>query len=205
MRWGRILGAVALPLAALLLVGALDAQSSGPLRRSRKPGGQGIVPRSAPDRPAQNRQARRSGPDATGQLLRLMQMSAAERERFFRTNPRFRRLGPARKAALQKRLAELDRLPAEEKEVLLQRYQLFSRLPRSQQAEARSLYSRWRDLERDRRTAVSAAVRRLRRSDAAARERTLASPRFENAFGEEERSLIAEILTLTPNEPAADR
>lgn len=192
----RIFAAAATAFVLTTAAADLVAQQRGPLRRQRDAAPQNIAPRSqVPQR--SDKQARGDGPNVDGQLLRLMQMSGAERRRFFETNSRFRRLAPARRQAFERRLAELDRLPAEEKEVLIQRFQLFSRLPAAKQSSARALYGRWRALERERRTAVSSAVRRLRQSDAQARERILASSRFEAAFAEEERNLIREIVELT--------
>jgi plasmid maintenance system killer protein len=131
-------------------------------------------------------------------VMRLMQMPPDRRREFLQSNERLRQLPVGSRAAIERRLKQIDEMPEDERELLIQRYQLFSRLGPNQQATARSLYEDWQSMPRERRQEMTEAVRRLRQTPAAEREQALGAQRFQRRFSKQEQEMVRQLLKMTP-------
>jgi len=93
----------------------------------------------------------------------------------------------------------------DDRELLLQRYQLFSRLRPEQQGEARALYRRWAALPRARRALMTRGVQRLRGLPAEERMAALESKGFQDRFSQQELEMLRDLVELTgPERRAVD-
>ena len=109
-------------------------------------------------------------PDA--QVIRLMNMTPGEREQFLANLP------PARREALEQRLARLDELPPEQREELRRRFVEFQKLPPV------------------RRQAVREELQTLRRLRPLERRARINSPEFREQYSPEEIRLMRDVWNL---------
>jgi len=175
------LGAVTLALAATFCVGDLEAQEQ----------------RQEGSKPSWSTGGKRHGGAHAGAWLRRYhQMPPEEQERALNNDAEFKNLPPDRQEQLRSRLREFNSYSEKKKQRILRRMELFEHLTPEQQAQARALWDRVRELPDDRRRIVRRTARNLRQFDPAERERVLASEAYQNSFSEQERVLIRDLAAF---------
>jgi hypothetical protein len=161
----RTIASCALALASLLRAAP---QPSGKQKQLAKPNAKQTFPQAPkqPQRPNTPAQI----PDA--QVNRLMKMSPEEREKVLGNLP------PARRQALEQRLARLDQLPPEQKAELDRRFQEFQKLPPV------------------RRQAVRDELQTLRGLRPVERRARINSPEFREQYSPEEIQLMRDVWNV---------
>jgi hypothetical protein len=175
------LGTLAGVLAAMLCFGSLQAQEQ------RQEGFKSY---------SQQRPGKRHGSHAGAWLRRYHQMPAEEQERALNNDAEFKNLPADKQEKLRQRLREFNSYPDKKKQRILRRMELFEHLTPEQQAHARALWDRVRELPDDRRRVVRRTARNLRQFDMAERERVLATAPYQNSFSEHERALIRDLAAF---------
>jgi len=115
------------------------------------------------------------------------------------------KLPPERKAVVEKRLQHYNSLPPETKERLHQEYEYFQQLPPEKQMRVRELFRSFKDLPEDRRGPVRGAYQRLRALPPDERKRRLESEQFRSRFSPSEYELLRNLSGLLSPVPAATR
>ena len=178
-RFGALTGV----LAAMLCAGGLQAQERRQGSDSKPSWSQGG-----------KHQGR--GSHAGTWLRRYHQMPAEEQERALNNDAEFKSLPADKQEKLRQRLREFNSYPEKKKQRILRRMELFEHLTPEQQAQARALWDRVRELPDNRRRIVRRTARNLRQFDAAERERVLASEPYQKGFSEQERALIKDLAAF---------
>jgi len=127
-------------------------------------------------------------------LDRLMRMTPAQRQR------QLAKMAPERRAQLEKRLEEYDRLPAAQKERLRAQTENFQSLPPDQQQTVRANFRRLNSLPEERRVMVRRVLRQLRAMPEAERNARMNSNQFHKRFSPDEREIMESLVKLVPQE-----
>jgi Protein of unknown function (DUF3106) len=176
------LGAVTLALTVMLCSGSLEAQEQR--QEGSKPSW------------SQGGKGHGGGAHAGAWLRRYHQMPADEQERALNNDSEFKNLPADKQEKLRQRLREFNSYPEKKKQRILRRMELFEHLSPEQQAHARALWDRVRELPDGRRRIVRRTARNLRQFDVAERERVLATAPYQNSFSEQERALIRDLAAF---------
>jgi Protein of unknown function (DUF3106) len=186
--WGKGLGI--LSLAALLGVSAVAQRSLGAATgRFRL-----AVQANAQKNPTQPSRNGRSGQG----LGNLLNMPPDQREKALENDPGFKKLSPARQAALRERLRNFNNLSPERQQRLRNRIAFMAGLTEDQRRTIRQSNQELERLPQDRQVMVHKALRHLRQMDAQGREQVLKSDRFKSTFSEEERGILTKLSSISP-------
>jgi len=159
-------------LAAGLLLAALIAIGSSPVFSQTKPATPKTpsAPRATPNAQARIPAAQRPPALPTPALQRLANMTPEQREKALS------KLTPERREKIETQLGKLDKLPADQRSQLLQRYDQFQGLPRDRQA------------------AVRGELQALRKLPTPQLRERLNSPEFQQSYSPEEQRILKESL-----------
>ncbi len=181
----------AMALSLLVLAPPAKAQASaGPPRPifAPRPAGQPRGPRPQQEHLAQWMDRHRS-------LPLDQQKSALQRE------PGFRDLPPQTQQRMQDRLTQLNMMPPEQRRRLLERTEAMEKLSVPQRQQVRGAMQELTNLPVDRRRLVARAFRDIREMPLAQRQVILNSDRFRVQFSDQERTTLANLLTVEPYLP----
>lgn len=122
-----------------------------------------------------------------------------QQRRALENDPNFRRLPAQRQQQLEQRLQHFDSLPPDRQQEVLRRMETWEHLTSAQKQQFRSMDSQFRSLPAERQRAVRNAIQTLRAMPPQARQRAVASGRF-NDFSPQERQILnnAAHLPLAP-------
>lgn len=181
-------------LAVILCAGSLEAQ--GPQKNDQR--------KKNYSKHSWSKGEKHPGGHSGNWLRRYHQLPPEEQERALSNDAEFKTLPADEQEKLRQRLREFNSYPEKKKQRILRRMELFEHLSPEQQAQARALWDRVRELPEDRRRIVRRTARNLRQFDAAERERVLASEPYQNSFNDIERALIRDLAAFDLEAAAAE-
>jgi hypothetical protein len=123
------------------------------------------------------------------------QKNALQRE------PGFRDLPPQTQQRMQDRLTQLNAMPPEQRRRLLERTEAMEKLSPPQRQQVRGAMQQLTNLPVERRRLVARAFRDIREMPPAQRQAVLYSDRFRAQFSDQERTTLANLLTVEPYLP----
>ena len=156
-----------------------------------------FVPRTSnvPRQPKPQQEHLAQWMDRHSNLSLDQQKSALEHE------PGFRDLPPQTQQRMQDRLTQLNSMPPEQRRRLLERTEAMERLTPPQRQQVRGAMQQLTSLPVDRRRLVARAFRDIREMPVPQREAILSSDRFRAQFSDQERTTLANLLTVEPYLP----
>jgi hypothetical protein len=135
-------------------------------------------------------------------LDRHQALSPQEKERALQSEPGFNRLAPDQQQRLVQKLRDLNNMRPGERDRTLARAENLERLSPQQRDQVRGAAGQLRYMPMDRQRAVRRAFQDLRNVPPGLRNSELNSPRFAGQFSPEERSVLGNLLTVEPYQPA---
>ncbi|HET9181794.1 MAG TPA: DUF3106 domain-containing protein [Candidatus Angelobacter sp.] len=125
-------------------------------------------------------------------------LSLDQQEKALERDPRFKRLPPARQAALRDRLRKFNSLTPDQRQLALKRMEYWASLTPGQRQELRDANHQLQGLSQDRRIAVHKALRHLRKMNPQKRQQVMESDRFKTLFSEQEQGILKELAAINP-------
>ena len=95
-----------------------------------------------------------------------------------------------------RRLNEFDALPERQKQLRLERYQLFRNLPSEKQTQARRVYQQWSRLPAPRRQLLMRDLQALRGMDDAARRSYAAENELQGKYSPQELQMLRQLVAI---------
>lgn len=129
-------------------------------------------------------------------------LSPQQKEHALQSEPGFNRLAPAQQQRLVQRLHDLDNMPASQRQRTLDRVENMERLSPQQREQVRGAANQLQSMPQERQRAVKRAFQDLRNVPPGLRDSELNSPRYAGQFNPQERSVLGNLLSVEPYEPA---
>jgi hypothetical protein len=131
-------------------------------------------------------------------------MNRGQRQDVFKNDPRFKRMSVARKNEVRRRLRDFDALPERQKQLRLERYQLFRNLPSGKQRQARQVYQDWRRLPAPRRQSLMKDLQSLRGMNEVERRTYAAENGLQGKYSQHEMQVLRQLVGLNSSRPESD-
>ena len=116
--------------------------------------------------------------------------------------PGFRELTPQLQRQTLEQLRNLNNMPAEKRDRMLDRNEMLERMSPQQRQQYRSAAQQLTTAPQPRQRLMAKAILDLRTMPPGQREQVIDSPEFAGQFSESERSTIRTLLTAEPYNPA---
>jgi hypothetical protein len=119
-----------------------------------------------------------------------------------RSDPSFSRLAPAEQQRIMRQLRQVDQLTPPQQQRRLARVEMLERLSPQERRQINISAQRWAFLPVDRQALMKDAFRDLRAVPLDQRQTVLNSKRYQSVFTPEERSILSDMLSVEPYQPA---
>lgn len=131
-------------------------------------------------------------------LFELAEKPPEEQERILQANPKFRNLPTEEQERVRRHLKRLSAMTPEERQRFRERFEIFHGLPPEARDKIRNeLFPAWNRLPAERRPALLAEFRVLRRLTKQEREQRFAREEFSRQFNPEEQQLLRQLISLS--------
>ena len=182
-------------LAAICLVNAAEAQKPNKGAPVAKPPAEPQHIPSAPTPPPNRpRPAAQGGPGSAENLDRLLKLSPEQRKKYLSALP------PARRAQIEKRLSDYEKMPEPERTRTLEKLRLMQKLPPQKQSQVRASLKRFPELPEQRHKLVKRQINQLTPLSEVDRRAMMNTEEFRNKFTPAEQQMIEDICLVTPQE-----
>lgn len=194
MRERKIFATVVLICLAILAAGAQAPRSPSPQR---------LLPQSqaSPQKnPGPGKKKNAQPPvHRMGEWLEAHQnLPLDQQEKALENDPGFKKLPPARQAALRERLRSFNSLTPEQRQRAFQRMNFMAGLTHAQREQIRQSQQQLQGLPEERRVMIHKALRHLRQMDAQQRAEVMQSERFKSTFSDQEQGILKQLSAINP-------
>ncbi len=129
-------------------------------------------------------------------LRKYKDLPPDQQQKALENDPQFRKLPPDRQILLQQQLRRFSALPPEKQKIILKRMETWEHLTEAQKKEAKTVFTKIRQLPPARRKLMAGAIRDLRKMDPQQREQALNSAEYHSKFSNQELDLLKGVLKL---------
>jgi hypothetical protein len=134
-------------------------------------------------------------------LQRHGNLPPAEQERALQSEPGFNRLPPETQQKLLDRLRQINRMPPRQRQRTVDQIEAMEHLTPQMRQQVRASVQEFHSLPPDRQRLVKKAVRDLREYPPEQRVAMMHSGQLQSQFTPEERSILSNVLAVTPYQP----
>lgn len=179
-------------LVAIYLATAAQAQHVA--KPAPKPPAAGPQRTSPPPQANRPRPAGENGPGSAENLAKLLKLSPEQRNKYLSALP------PARRAMIEKRLNDYQKMPEPDRVRALERLRRMQSLPPQKQNQVRASSKKFLELPQPRRGLVNREINQLRPLSDIDRRAMMNTEEFRSKFTPAEQQMIDDICLVTPQE-----